>query len=142
MGTPTKRTPARYYRNHSDITGDFMEKMLTEKKILLGVSGGIAAYKTAELIRLLRNAGAQVQVVMTDHAKQFISPLTLQVLSGKPVYDNLFDNHFENVTTRPDYILIKSRAASLRAQAKQSSSIILTSIALDCFACARNDGGE
>ncbi len=68
---------------------------LRNKHILLGVTGGIAAYKSAELARLFIKAGAQVQVVMTDAARQFITPLTMQALSGNPVRDNLFDEKAE-----------------------------------------------
>lgn len=64
---------------------------LANKRIVLGVSGGIAAYKSAELIRRLRDAGAEVQVVMTAAAQQFITPLTLQALSGNPVHTDLLD---------------------------------------------------
>lgn len=64
---------------------------LANKRIVLGVSGGIAAYKAAELIRRLRDAGAEVQVVMTAAAQQFITPLTLQALSGHPVHTDLLD---------------------------------------------------
>lgn len=64
---------------------------LTNKRIVLGVSGGIAAYKSAELIRRLRDAGAEVQVVMTAAAQQFITPLTLQALSGHPAHLDLLD---------------------------------------------------
>ena len=56
---------------------------LINKKILLGVSGGIAAYKSAELVRLLCKHGAEVQVVMTETACEFITPLTMQALSGR-----------------------------------------------------------
>ncbi|WP_321275854.1 bifunctional phosphopantothenoylcysteine decarboxylase/phosphopantothenate--cysteine ligase CoaBC [Thiomicrorhabdus indica] len=64
-------------------------------KILLGVTGGIAAYKSLELCRLFIKAGHQVQVVMTEGAKQFIAPLSFQALSGKPVRDSLFDANQE-----------------------------------------------
>ena len=64
---------------------------LLGRKILVGVSGGIAAYKTAYLIRQLRGEGAQVRVVMTQAAEQFITPMTLQALSGQPVRQSLFD---------------------------------------------------
>ncbi|MDV5085909.1 bifunctional phosphopantothenoylcysteine decarboxylase/phosphopantothenate--cysteine ligase CoaBC [Vibrio diabolicus] len=64
---------------------------LTGKKILLGISGGIAAYKCAELTRRLIERGAQVQVVMTKAAKEFITPLTMQAVSGRPVSDSLLD---------------------------------------------------
>ena len=59
--------------------------MLKGKKIVLGVTGSIAAYKAAILVRLLVKAGAEVQVVMTPAAKEFITPLTLATLSGRPV---------------------------------------------------------
>ena len=65
--------------------------LLKGKKILLGVTGGIAAYKSAFLIRLFREAGAEVQVVMTKAAQSFITPMTLQCLSERPVRDSLFD---------------------------------------------------
>lgn len=64
---------------------------LKDKKILLGITGGIAAYKIAELTRLLVKAGAQVQVAMTAGAQQFITPLTMQALSGNPVHTELLD---------------------------------------------------
>ena len=64
---------------------------LAGKKVLLGISGGIAAYKTPELVRRLRDRGADVRVVMTEGAKAFITPLTLQAVSGYPVYDDLLD---------------------------------------------------
>ena len=63
-----------------------IERMsLAHKKILLGVTGGIAAYKAAELCRLLVKAGADVEVAMTAAAQRFVTPLTFQALSGKPV---------------------------------------------------------
>jgi phosphopantothenoylcysteine decarboxylase / phosphopantothenate---cysteine ligase len=64
---------------------------LKGKHILIGVTGGIAAYKTASLIRLLVKQGAEVQVVMTPLAKEFISPLTLATLSGNPILVDFFD---------------------------------------------------
>ncbi len=64
---------------------------LNNKHILLGVTGGIAAYKSAELIRRLRDCGASVRVVMTRAAQEFITPLTLQALSGNPVHTELLD---------------------------------------------------
>ncbi len=64
---------------------------LAHTKIILGVTGGIAAYKAAELCRLLIKAGADVQVAMTAAAQQFVTPLTFQALSGKPVLTSLWD---------------------------------------------------
>ena len=68
---------------------------LENKQILLGVTGGIAAYKTAELTRLLTRAGASVRVVMTRGAQAFVTPLTFQALSGEPVRTELFDPKHE-----------------------------------------------
>lgn len=65
--------------------------MLKGKKILLGITGSIAAYKAAMLVRLLVRGGAEVQVVMTPLAKQFITPLTLATLSKRPVLVEFFD---------------------------------------------------
>ncbi|MDX1267979.1 MAG: bifunctional phosphopantothenoylcysteine decarboxylase/phosphopantothenate--cysteine ligase CoaBC [Oceanisphaera sp.] len=64
---------------------------LTGKRILVGLSGGIAAYKSAELVRRLKERHAEVRVVMTESAKSFITPLTLQAVSGEPVSDALLD---------------------------------------------------
>lgn len=64
---------------------------LDNRRILLGVTGGIAAYKSADLIRRLQDLGAAVQVVMTRAAQEFITPLTLQALSGHPVHTDLLD---------------------------------------------------
>ncbi len=64
--------------------------MLTGKRILLGVSGGIAAYKSVFLLRLLQNAGAEVQVIMTPAAQKFVQPLTFEALSHHRVYTDLF----------------------------------------------------
>jgi len=64
--------------------------MLKNREILLGVSGGIAAYKVCELVRLLIKSGAKVQVVMTGNAARFVSPLTFETLSQRPVYQEMF----------------------------------------------------
>jgi phosphopantothenoylcysteine decarboxylase / phosphopantothenate---cysteine ligase len=66
------------------------------KKILLGLTGGIAAYKAAELVRLLIKADFDVQVVMTESACQFITPVTMQALSGKPVFTGMWDSTIDN----------------------------------------------
>ncbi|MGZ5028512.1 MAG: bifunctional phosphopantothenoylcysteine decarboxylase/phosphopantothenate--cysteine ligase CoaBC, partial [Methylobacter sp.] len=68
-----------------------VRNLTINKHILLAVSGGIAAYKSAELVRLLRKQGAEVRVVMTRSAMQFVSPLTFQALSGNPVHSELLD---------------------------------------------------
>ena len=66
---------------------------LNNKRILLGVSGGIAAYKSAELVRRLRELGAEVRVVMTHSAEEFITPLTLQAVSGNLVSTSMLDSY-------------------------------------------------
>src|SRR5690554_469822 len=75
--------------------------LLSGKKIILGVSGGIAAYKTASFIRLLIKAGAHVQVIMTPASCAFITPLTLATLSKRPVYSN-FEKDFGQWTNHVD----------------------------------------
>ncbi|HEX4986990.1 MAG TPA: bifunctional phosphopantothenoylcysteine decarboxylase/phosphopantothenate--cysteine ligase CoaBC [Burkholderiales bacterium] len=69
---------------------------LSNKRILLGVTGGIAAYKSAELVRELQRAGADVRVVMTESACRFITPATMQALSGKSVYTDMWDTRVDN----------------------------------------------
>jgi phosphopantothenoylcysteine decarboxylase/phosphopantothenate--cysteine ligase len=85
---------------------------LSGKKIVLGLSGGVACYKAAELCRALTREGASVQVVMTDAATHFITAVTMQALSGKPVYTSQWDPRVDNnmahidVTRNADAILI------------------------------------
>ena len=69
---------------------------LSKRKVLLGITGGIAAYKAAELLRLLIKAGAEVRVVMTPSAQEFVQPLTYQALSGHRVYTDIFDGEAES----------------------------------------------
>ena len=68
----------------------------SRKKIVLGITGGIAAYKAAELVRLLVKQNFDVQVVMTESACQFITPVTMQALSGKPVFTGMWDSTIDN----------------------------------------------
>lgn len=70
-------------------------RIMKGKRILLGVTGGIAAYKSPDLVRRLRELGAEVQVVMTAAAREFITPLTLQAVSGRPVRESLWDREAE-----------------------------------------------
>ena len=95
---------------------------LNGKRILLGISGGIAAYKSADLVRRLVEIGAQVQVVMTPAASTFITPLTLQALSGRPVRLDLLDAQAEagmghiELARWADLILIAPASASFLAR--------------------------
>lgn len=72
-----------------------MLQPLAQKRILLGITGGIAAYKSADLVRRLREAGAEVQVAMTPAATTFVTPLTFQAVSGHPVHTELLDANAE-----------------------------------------------
>ena len=72
-----------------------MPQPLTKKRILLGVTGGIAAYKSADLVRRLREIGAEIQVAMTPAATAFVAPLTFQAVSGRPVHTELLDANAE-----------------------------------------------
>lgn len=95
---------------------------LLGKRIVLGISGGIAAYKCAELSRLLIKEGAQVQVVMTQAATQFVTPTTMQALSGNPVYTDQWDQRIHNgmphieLSRDADAILITPASADLMAK--------------------------
>lgn len=92
------------------------------QNLLLCVCGGIAAYKAAELVRRLREAGANVRVAMTDNARRFIGAATLQALSGAPVRDDLWDEQAEaamghiELARWPDRILIAPATANTIAK--------------------------
>ncbi|WP_406665509.1 bifunctional phosphopantothenoylcysteine decarboxylase/phosphopantothenate--cysteine ligase CoaBC [Gallaecimonas sp. GXIMD1310] len=95
---------------------------LTDKRIVLGISGGIAAYKSADLVRRLKERGAEVRVVMTNAAREFITPLTLQAVSANPVSDSLLDpaaeaamGHIE-LAKWADLVLVAPASASLLAR--------------------------
>ena len=95
---------------------------LVNKRILLGVTGGIAAYKAADLVRRLQDVGAQVRVVMTQGACEFITPLTMQALSGHPVHTTLLDptaeaamGHIE-LARWADLVLIAPASANFMAR--------------------------
>ena len=75
---------------------------LTGKRIVLGVTGGVAAYKSAELTRLLVKAGALVDVVLTDAAARFVGAATFQALSGRPVWTTLWDDRPSNAMAHID----------------------------------------
>lgn len=111
--------------------------LLAEKHIVLGITGGIAAYKSAELVRRLIEQGAVVQVVMTEAAKAFIAPLTLQALSGRPVRDSLLDPSAESgmghieIARWADQIVIAPASADFIARlAGGMASDLLTTVCL------------
>ncbi len=100
-----------------------MAGILEQYEILLGVSGGIAAYKTAHLCSSLVKAGAGVTVAMTEHAQRFVGPLTFSTLTGRPVYADLFqqesvyDAEHIRLTARADLIVVAPATANLIAKA-------------------------
>ena len=110
---------------------------LKNKKVLLGVSGGIAAYKTPDLVRKLKAAGAIVRVVLTDSAQEFVSPLSLQAVSGFPVSNSLLDpaaeaamGHIE-LAKWADILLIAPATANVIAKlANGIADDLLTTLAL------------
>jgi len=95
---------------------------LLNKKIVLGISGGIAAYKTPELARQLMQEGASVQVVMTEAAGQFVTAVTMQAITGNPVYTSQWDSSISNnmahieLSRAADVILIAPTSADLMAK--------------------------
>lgn len=110
---------------------------LTNRHILLGITGGIAAYKSAELTRLLKKAGADVRVVMTPAATEFITPLTLQALSGHPVHCQLLDPEAEagmghiELARWADHILVAPASADFIARcAAGMGNDLLTTLCL------------
>lgn len=96
--------------------------MQKNKSIVLGITGGIAAYKTAELVRLLVKANIEVQVVMTEAACRFITPVTMQALSGKPVFTGMWDASIPNgmphieLSRTADAIIIAPASADFMAK--------------------------
>ena len=125
-------------------------KRLQGKNILLGVTGGIAAYKSAELTRRLRDAGAEVRVAMTRAATEFVTPLTFQALSGHPVHTQLLDENAEagmghiELARWADAVLIAPASADFIAKLAQGraddllSTLCLATRAPLAFAPAMN----
>lgn len=125
---------------------------LTNKQILLGVTGGIAAYKSAELIRRLTERGARVRVCMTPAAQAFITPLTLQALSGNPVHTELLDPEAEagmghiELARWADLVLVAPASADFIARLAQGkgddllATLCLATAAPIALAPAMNQG--
>ncbi|QBG36411.1 bifunctional phosphopantothenoylcysteine decarboxylase/phosphopantothenate--cysteine ligase CoaBC [Litorilituus sediminis] len=112
-------------------------QILQDKKIVLGITGGIAAYKTPELVRRLKDQGADVRVVMTDGAKAFITPLTLQAVSGHQVSDSLLDTQAElamghiELAKWADLVLIAPATADVIARIRAGmANDLLTTLCL------------
>ncbi|MEZ6068146.1 MAG: flavoprotein [Planctomycetaceae bacterium] len=110
---------------------------MQNRELLIGVSGGIAAYKTADLVSKLVQRGAQVSVIMTDAATKFVGPTTFEALTGRPVYTSLFDprEHFigEHIglARRAELLLIAPATAQMIASlAHGLAGDLLTTAAL------------
>ena len=110
---------------------------LHNKNIVLGVSGGIAAYKSAELVRRLQDLGATTRVVMTRAATEFITPLTMQALSGNPVHLDLLDTEAEaamghiELARWADLVLVAPASANFMARlANGQADDLLSTICL------------
>jgi len=111
--------------------------MSTGKKIILGITGGIAAYKTPELVRRLRDRGAEVQVVMTRSAEEFVTGTTLQAVSGLPVRSNIWDQDAEaamghiELARWADLVLIAPATAEIMSRlASGAAPDLLTTLCL------------
>ena len=125
-------------------------KRLHGKHILLGITGGIAAYKSAELTRRLKDAGADVRVVMTRAATEFVTALTFQALSGNPVHTELLDESAEagmghiELARWADAVLVAPASANFIAKLAQGraddllSTLCLATEAPLAFAPAMN----
>lgn len=115
--------------------------MLRGKTVVLGVTGGIAAYKSAALTSLLVKAGAQVQVIMTEHARQFIAPLTFESLTGRRCLTDTFDRNHEYSTEHvelakeADVVMIAPATANIIAKIAHGMAddmLTTTMLACDC----------
>ncbi len=116
-------------------------QVLTNKRILLGVTGSIAAYKAADWVRRLREAGAEVRVVMTRGATEFVTPMTFQALSGNPVHRHLLDAEAEagmghiELARWADVILVAPASADFLARLTQGRADDL--LAAVCLAAGK-----
>ena len=111
---------------------------LSGKRVLLIISGGIAAFKAAELIRLLRRAGCGVTCALTENAAQFVTPLTLQALSEAKVYSDLFSLTDENEMGHIEL----SRAADLLVVAPATANILANRRRVPPFGLAGGESGS
>lgn len=111
--------------------------MLKNKNIIVALTGSIAAYKAAELVRLIKKSGAEVRIIMTDAAKEFITPITMQALSGNPIHSNLLDMEAEaamghiELAKWADAIVVSPCSANTLAKISQGlGSDLLTAVIL------------
>lgn len=115
--------------------------VLAGKEIVLGVCGGIAVYKVADLVSKMVQRGAGVTVCMTDAAKEFVTPLTFQALSGRPVHSNTFevidarDTQHISLTERADLMIMAPATANLLAKVSHGICDDLLSLMVCAAAC-------
>lgn len=131
----------------------FKGKMFEGKKVLLGVTGGIAAYKSIELVRRLNDAGIEVRVVMTKAATEFVTPMTFEAISGNPVHTEMFGPRIKSAIEHvelarwADLIVVAPATANIMAKLANGitddllSTVLLAMIDIDiAFAPAMNLG--
>jgi phosphopantothenoylcysteine decarboxylase/phosphopantothenate--cysteine ligase len=111
--------------------------VLKNKNIIVALTGSIAAYKAAELVRLIKKSEAEVRIIMTDAAKEFITPITMQALSGNPIHSNLLDTEAEaamghiELAKWADVIVVSPCSANTLAKISQGlGSDLLTAVIL------------
>ena len=113
--------------------------MLKNKKIVIGITGGIAVYKICELVRLLKKAGADVRIVMTENARKFVTPLTFETLSGYRVYTDTFDHPWEiehiSLAAFADIAVIAPATANFIGKAANGIADDLLTTSLMAFTC-------
>src|SRR5580698_5939659 len=124
-------------RCDNECIGNANEGPMHGKRILLGVTGGIAAYKSPDLVRRLRERGAEVQVVMTAAAREFVTPLTFQAVSGRPVRTDLWDEaaeaamgHIELARWAQQILIAPATAGFLARLATGQADDLLTTLCL------------
>src|SRR4051812_22569209 len=132
-----QRIPVSYRYRFASANSYMAHHPLANLRVLLGVSGGIAAYKACELTRRLRDAGAQVRVVLTENAARFVTPLTFQALSGEPVRSGLWDEaaeaamgHIELARWAQRIVLAPASADLIARLAHGMADDLLTTICL------------
>lgn len=117
---------------------------LEGKTILLGITGGIAAYKSCNIVRLLQKRGARVKVVMSEHATEFVGPLTFRALTNEPVAVGLFDDpsdpiHHISLAQEPDLVVVAPATANIIAKMANGIADDLISHHAACDAATHRD---
>ena len=139
----TARLPIRAKNKRGMNAGTGATSMLNGKKIVLGVSGGIAIYKAVDLVSKLRKRGAEIRVVMTEHATKFVSPLLFSEISGNPAAVSMWDNRGEHsvehiaLANWADLLVVAPATANILAKAACGLADDLLSTVLLATACPK-----